>query len=130
MTDEEMAEEYAEKIVRHKMAVHYIFNEKVTKKEIKAAVIYGLKAGKDMAEADLAAVAYMQGAERYKPKWHKVADGDYPPLEVGNFTVDVLTDRGEIAYYAYDNECWVVEPSSAEIDPPIAWCEIPKFKEM
>lgn len=73
---------------------------------------------------------YPKEAERYKPKWHKVADGDYPPLEVGNFTVDVLTDRGEIAYYAYDNECWVVEPSCAEIDPPIAWCEIPKFKEI
>ena len=26
-------------------------------------------------------------------------------------------------------ECWLEEPSSAEIDPPIAWCEIPKFGE-
>lgn len=26
-------------------------------------------------------------------------------------------------------DCWVAEPSSLEIDPPIAWCEIPKFEE-
>jgi hypothetical protein len=26
-------------------------------------------------------------------------------------------------------ECWVAEPSSAEIDPPVAWCEIPKYNE-
>ena len=96
------------------------------------AFLAGLKAGKDMAEADIAAVAYQQGAERYKTRWHKVADGDYPPLEVGNFTVNVLTDKGDIVYYSYDNECWVAEPSSAEIDPPDAWCELPKYtdKEM
>lgn len=130
MTDEEMAEEYAEKIVRHKMAVHYIFNEKVTKKEIKAAVMYGLKAGKDMAEADLAAVAYMQGAERYRPKWHKVADGDYPPIENDYCSINVWTDKCDIAYYVYNYNCWCVEPSGEKIDPPIAWCELPEFKEM
>ena len=62
-------------------------------------------------------------------KWHNVAKGDYPPCEKGSFTINVLTDRGEIAYYDYNLECWIVEPSSAEIDPPIAWCEIPKFEE-
>ena len=40
-----------------------------------------------------------------------------------------MTDKGEIAYYSYDFDCWIAEPSSAEIDPPIAWCEIPKFTE-
>ena len=61
--------------------------------------------------------------------WHKVADGDYPPCERGNYSINVLTDCGDIAYYNYEDECWVVEPSSAEIDPPVAWCEIPKFEE-
>jgi hypothetical protein len=28
-----------------------------------------------------------------------------------------------------DCECWVAEPASAETEPPIAWCEIPKYKE-
>lgn len=60
--------------------------------------------------------------------WHKVADGDYPPCERGNYSINVLTHCGDIAYYNYDMECWVVEPSSAEIDPPVAWCEIPKYE--
>lgn len=128
MTDEEMAEEYMKENTPLYNALGV--EMKFTYKYMKQAFLAGLKAGKDMAEADIATVAYMQGAERYKPKWHKVADGDYPPIEVGNFTVDVLTDRGDIAYYSYENECWVAEPSSAEIDPPIAWCEIPIFKEM
>ena len=59
--------------------------------------------------------------------WHKVADGDYPPFEKGYCTINVLTDRGDIAYYNYDDDCWVAEPSSAEINPPVAWCEIPKY---
>lgn len=136
MTDEEMAEEYAEKIVRHKMAVHHIFNEKVTKKEIKAAVMYGLKAGKDMAEADLATVAYMQGAERYRPKWHKVADGDLPPVQKGcRYSANILTDEGDIAYYDPTFNTWwyAYEQTgldSLEIDPsPVAWFELPKYTE-
>ena len=104
--------------------------KKVTKKEIKAAVMYGLKAGKDMAEADLAAVAYMQGAERYKPKWYKVADGDLPPIENDYCSINVLTDKGDIAYYVYNYNCWCVEPSGTVIEPPIAWYELSIFKEM
>lgn len=61
--------------------------------------------------------------------WHKVTDGDYPPYEKCDYSINVLTDRGYIAYYNYDEECWVAVPSSAEIDTPVAWCEIPKFKE-
>ena len=72
---------------------------------------------------------YLDGLAEGKPKWHKVADGDYPPCERGNYSINVLTDCGDIAYYNYDEECWIVEPSSAEIDPPVAWCEIPKYEE-
>lgn len=125
---EKEAEEYANKNVpiydfghRSLDDVHY---------DVKQAYLAGLKAGKDMAEADLATVAYMHGAERYKTKWHKVTEGDYPPCKKGNYySVNVLTDRGDIAYYNYTLECWVAEPVSAEIDPPIAWCKIPTFKE-
>lgn len=99
------------------------------RRAIKQAYLAGLKAGKDMTETDLATIAYMHGAERYKTKWHKVADRDYPPCEKGNCTINVLTDCGDIAYYNYDEECWVAEPLSTEIDLPIAWCEIPKYKE-
>ena len=120
MTEEEMAEEYAD---------WFWGASPSERRAIKQAYLAGLKAGKDMTEADLATVAHMQGAERYKTKWHKVADNDYPPCEKGNCTINVLTDCGDIAYYNYDEECWVAEPLSTEIDPPVAWCGIPKYKE-
>lgn len=72
---------------------------------------------------------FLAGLEAGKPKWHKVTDGDYPPCKEDNYTINVLTDRGDIAYYNYDLDYWVAEPSSAEIDPPISWCEIPKYEE-
>lgn len=72
---------------------------------------------------------YLDGFAEGKPKWHKVADGDYPPYERGNSSINVLTDFGDIAYYNYDEECWVAEPVSVEIDSPVAWCEIPKYEE-
>ena len=97
------------------------------RRAIKQAYLAGLKAGKDIA-AYIETIAYMRGAERYKTKWHRVADGDYPPYEKGNYTINVLTDKGDIAYYNYDLECWIAEPSSAEIDLPVAWCEIPKYE--
>ena len=62
-------------------------------------------------------------------KWQKVAEGDYQRCEKGNHTINVLSDGGKIAYYNYDEECLVAEPTSVEIDPPIAWCEIPKYKD-
>lgn len=39
----------------------------------KGHYLAGLEAGKGMAEVDIATIAYMQGAEQYKTKWHKVA---------------------------------------------------------
>ena len=82
MTKDEMAEEYAKglcKTCKVDVCRHSTIQTCAIKESLKQAHLAGLKAGKDMAEADLATVAYMQGAERYKPKWHKVADGDYPP---------------------------------------------------
>jgi hypothetical protein len=77
----------------------------------------------------IAVRTYLAGLKAGRPQWHKVADGYMPPIEKGNDTINVLTDKGDIAYYSYNFDCWVAEPSSLEIDPPIAWCEIPKFKE-
>lgn len=62
-------------------------------------------------------------------EWHKVANGDYPPYDKGNYTINVFTNSGRIAYYNYDDECWIEVFSGIEINPPIAWCEIPKFEE-
>ena len=73
--------------------------------------------------------AFLAGLKAGKPQWHKVADGNYPLCEKGYYTVNVLTNDGDIAYYDFNDGCWITEPSSVEIDPPIAWCEIPKYTE-
>ena len=100
-------EEYAEEYYYKNYPVTLNIGEEERKKEVTDIYIAGFKAG--------------------KPKWHKVANGDYPPCEKGNYSINILTDKGNIAYYNYDMECWVAEPSSAEIDPPVAWCELPTF---
>ena len=69
MTDEEMAEEWLDERYLKDMGV---------RNPCKKAFLAGLKAGKDMADADIETKKNMQGAERYKTKGHKVADGELP----------------------------------------------------
>ena len=117
MTDEEMLEEYLKDVTRYLIedTEGNIIN--ITKK-VREAFLAGLKAGKDTAETDLATIAYMQGAERYKPKWHKVADGDLP-----KDARYVWTNEG--AGY-HDNDGWWDD--FGRLQNVIAWCE-PKFEE-
>ena len=102
MTDEEKAREW----VRTNSG--YSTKELHGKKAIEA-FLAGLEAGKD--------IAYMQGAERYKPKWHKIADEDLP-----NDYRYVWTNVG--AGY-YDDGWW---DDFGRLQGIIAWCE-PKFEE-
>lgn len=111
MTEEEMAEEW---IKEHSGLIGSYKFVKYDYDSLKQAFIAGLKTGKDI---------------NVPTKWHKVADGDYPPCEKGYYTVNVLTNYGDIACYDYNEGCWIAEPSSVEIDPPVAWCEIPKYAE-
>ena len=146
MTDEEMAEKYVDALLNKDDAeINKFLDENLGALQLNerqagtllgiikgigiCSFLAGLKAGKDMAEADIATIAYMQGAERNKTKWYKVAHGDYPPLEKDGFSINIFTDRGEIAYYNYDFDYWIAEPASVEIDPPVTWCKIPKYKE-
>lgn len=85
---------------------------------IKRHYLAGVEAGKSQAETDLAIVAYMQGAERYKPEWHKVADGDLP-----NDSRYVWTNVG--AGYHDDDGWW---DDFGRLQGVIAWCE-PKYEE-
>ena len=133
MTDEEMAKDYAE----HNQG-------KYTNEfgNLYHAFLAGLKAGKDMAEADLAIIAYMQGAERYKTKWHKVADGDLPKPNIAVlicFQFEKWTTT-YIAYYRPAIKKWqMYNLSEAQRQPidddyidseeVIAWCEIPTFTD-
>ena len=121
MTDEEMAKDYAE----HNQG-------KYTNEfgNLYHAFLAGLKAGKDMAEADIATIAYMHGAERYKTKWHKVADGDLPK-ENKLYLVQIKDNGLAIAYF--NGRHWETRYNLGEsghcVETVIAWCEIPKYKE-
>ena len=90
----------------------------------------GLKAGKDMGEADLATIAYMQGAERYKTKWHKVADGDLPK-ENKLYFVKIKDNGLAIAYF--NGRHWETRYNLGDyghcVETVIAWCEVPTFEE-
>lgn len=66
MTEEEkLAEEYADKY-----KPNFVVNEHgstvYTRLDIEQAFLEGYKAGKENAETDLATIAYMQGASKYK----------------------------------------------------------------
>lgn len=66
MTEEEkLAEEF---VNREYDNTYYPDSNLGARIDAKQAYLAGFKAGKDMAEADLATVAYMQGAERQKKK--------------------------------------------------------------
>lgn len=76
---------------------------------------------------------YREGLKAGRPKWHdlrKDPDDLPPPLEFGSLSISVLTDKGHEAYFDYDDDCWEEDPAGCEIDPPVAWCEIPKFEEV
>lgn len=78
--------------------------------------------------------AYLAGLKAGKPQWHDLRKNpdDLPPFEKGaeSVSIDVLTDRGEIACYQHGHgENYWRDCNWNEIDPPIAWCEIPKYEE-
>ena len=113
MTDEEMAEKW--------VIVKTGFNPKEPLGRITVRTFMaGLKAGKDMVETDLETIAYMQGAERYKTKWH---DLQKDPNDVPNDCRYVWTNVG--AGY-HDNDGWWDD--FGRLQNVIAWCE-PKFEE-
>ena len=94
----------------------------------------GLKAGKDMVETDIATIAYMQGAERYKTKWHDLRKNpDDLPKESGYYIVSRYSNYLRIKRHSQTlyfikgkRNGWNTKMDITQI---IAWCEIPKFEE-
>lgn len=123
MTEEEKAKTYALEVVQleYEDFIHHqgsVPMETIIERVAYQAYLSGLNAGKDTAETDLATIAYMQGAEQYKTKWHKVADRDLP----NNYRY-VWTNVG--AGY-YDDDGWWDD--FGRLPGVIAWCE-PEFEE-
>lgn len=113
MKDEEMAEEIANKRCHEIMCYgHCSFNSPKHHRcgewhrEYNCALA-GLKAG--------------------RPQWHDLRKdpNDLPPKMVSNhnFSIEVLSDRGEIVCYNFHYCEWFYWRSGE----PIAWCEIPNF---
>ena len=100
MTDEEIAYEYAK----------YDDNGRVSVNDDKfKAFLAGLKAG--------------------RPKWHDLRkDPNDLPERISFLSKTVINQIGTPCHYNYALECWQ-NCSNTEIDPPIAWCEIPKYTE-
>ena len=108
MKDEEMARDYA-----WNYPIPYSLYEKIEDKKeqmgevIEQAFLAGLKAG--------------------RPQWHDLRKdpNDLPPKMVSNhnFSIEVLSDRGEIVCYNFHYCEWFYWRSGE----PIAWCEIPTF---
>lgn len=128
MTDKKLAEEFANN-------GYALGCTKLPFDVAKEAFLAGLEAGREMAEADLATVAYMQGAERYKPKWHDLRKNpnDLPEKE-DKFNSKLVyisyPDRDtDFAYYEFPHKEWYRLFNDELTISPIAWCEIPKFEE-
>ena len=129
MTDEGMAEEYA---IENSESCMYNYTKgcETDYEAIKKAFLAGLEAGKDMAETDLATIAYMQGAERYKTKWYRLSAGD-TPKENKLYLVKIKDNGLAIAYF--NGQHWETRYNLGDyghcVETVIAWCEIPKFEE-
>lgn len=88
----------------------------------------GVEAGKSQAETDLAIVAYMQGGERYKTKWHNLQKNPKDLPEPYSTVLDENGDKVEYIEYGKWQAYSEYYERYYEVDPPIAWCEIPKFE--
>ena len=120
MTDEEKAKEWLDERYLKDMGV---------RKPCKEAFLAGLEAGKDMAETDLATIAYMQGGERYKLKWHNLRNNPNDLPEPHTTVLDENSNKVEYIGYGKWQAYSEYYERYYEVDPPIAWCEIPKFEE-
>ena len=105
MTDKELAEEYEEK------AEEYLDKKYLKNMGIRRPV----------------KEAYLDGLIEGKPKWHDLRKD---PNDLPNGYRAVLNQDGMNIVYDYDNKVWRNDDADEYIcDDPIAWCEIPIFKE-
>lgn len=111
MKDEEMAEEYLDEKCKDCYMCSYSEHKNPYKicqrrKDRKQAFLAGLKA---------------------RLQWHDLRKdpNDLPPKMVSNhnFSIEVLSDRGEIVCYNFHYCEWFYWRRGK----PIAWCEIPTF---
>ena len=132
MTEEELFKVY----IKRELCVHCRFPQFCKGEDdcsdiatAKRHYLAGVEAGKSQAETDLAIVAYMQGCERYKPKWHDLRNNPNDLPEPHTTVLDENGDKVEYIEYGKWQAYSEYYERYYEVDPPIAWCEVPKFEE-
>lgn len=138
MTDEELFKVY----IKRELCVHCRFPQFCKGEDVcshiataKRHYLAGVDAGKSQAETDLATIAYMQGAEQYKTKWHYPSKGEYP--KEGEDVLCYCKCRTEIKFCCVghvvvggDNKIrWWSSDRSEKLNV-IAWKEITPPKEV
>jgi hypothetical protein len=116
MTDEEMAEEYkADYGIDLCCLCRECEVENIIPCQHKKDAMYGYKDG------------FLAGLKAGRPQWHDLRKdkNDLPPKMLGNsnFSIEVLSDRGELVCYNFHYCEWFYWRRGS----PIAWCEIPTF---
>ena len=119
MTDEEKAEEYADKILSDP-DTPFLFSEREVKAYIIKVYLDFLKCAEN---------AYNKGLEEGKPKWHDLRkDPNDLPKHSGLY----CTQGGEVREFDKEELSWFTVhfvPCMNCTEDTYAWCEIPKFKE-
>ena len=119
MTDEEMADVYVHNHIHYELAKREDGTEyakKVSSVTIKEAFLAGLEIGKDI---------------NVPIKWHdlKKNPNDLPKKDKRfslNVSITVMTQKNKFAWYSFIDRQWY--SNGLIINPPIAWCEIPRFE--
>ena len=110
MKDEEMAEQFADNISGLELTCSLL-----SAKDKSHAYRLGRYDG------------FLAGLKAGRPQWHDLRKdkNDLPPKMVSNhnFSIEVLSDKGEIVRYNFHYCEWFYWTSGS----PIAWCEIPTF---
>ena len=103
MTEEELADKYAEEYFGKKTEWVEVWKLKSCKENFLA----GLKAG--------------------RPQWHDLwKDKNDLPERLSFLSKTVINQIGTPCHYNYALECWQ-NWSNTEIETPVAWCELPTF---
>ena len=107
MTDEELAEKYADKA----FGLYYPTDQE--RYQVTEAFLAGLKAG--------------------RPKWHNFRENrnDLPPLREGSdrASIKVVDESDRCIVYDYGSKCWRSYTGDRLGVQPDFWCEIPEYTE-
>lgn len=124
MTEEEIAKEYVDTLLNKddteldKFLDENLVGLKLNEKQ--AGTILGVIKG-------VGICSFLAGLKAGKPKWHDLRKA---PNDLPEHYMDVVNQDGERVMYDYYCKSWRYNDADEYFcDTPIAWCEIPQFKD-